>query len=1189
MSEQHRDMLRQITSFPALVRYLRDELDWPIEAEDFDDLTFEYEPDELGIDRKTAAKIEYIKQLRPLADEQPWGIFFVKFEPKRLPVVAMRRILRGLAVKKRASANRAERAAWNKSDLLFISAYGEDEQRHISFAHFHEDDETSSLPVLRVLGWDGADTALHIDHVHDTLTSQLRWPDAGADLDAWRERWSSAFTLRHREVITTSKQMAVRLADLARQIRRKVNAILTVETDDGPMRKMMKAFREALVHDLEDDDFADMYAQTIAYGLLTARISRPADLATQNLTDMVPVTNPFLKELLQTFLDLGGRHDVLDFDELGISEVVETLRLANMEAVLRDFGDRNPDEDPVVHFYELFLKEYDARKRMQRGVFYTPRPVVSYIVRSVHELLQTEFGLEDGLADTTTWGEMLKKHPDMKLPTIKVKKPDSPDLIDQPIDPSTPFVVILDPACGTGTFLVEVIDVIYRTMKDKWRKAGKTELYDIPQLWNDYVREHLLPRLYGYELMMAPYAIAHMKIGLKLYETRYKFGAEQRARIYLTNSLEPPQDFSDRLEFMAPALAHEAQAVNDVKRNQRFTVVVGNPPYLGEAGTGGEWIAGLMRGKDTATGRKTASYFEVDGNPLKERNCKWMNDDYVKFIRLSHFLLDTTGCGVHGYISNHGYLDNPTFRGIRWALMHSFHAIHALDLHGNLKKKETPPDGGKDINVFDIEQGVGIGLFAKSGPRTHPVSDATVRHADLWGERREKYDWLASHSFSNTGWASVGAAEPFYLFEPFESSEVGDYFDWPAVNDAMPLNGTGIITKRDFLAIHMSREEVWQTVTDFAGLPEDEARSRFRLPPDVRDWQFNWAQRDVANSGPSRECIQPILYRPFDTRYVYYTGQTRGFIGWPVVKVMGHMLAGENLAIGTTRTVEIGSGYSHIFATREMIQHHTISIKEVNYEFPLYLYPGVGRPDASMFDTWPEGKCGRRPNLDQGFVKGLEQASGLTFESDGRGDLTESFGPEDVLAYIYAVFHSPEYRRRFEPMLKLDFPRVPPPGGLEPFAALARLGHDLLALHLLESPMLDKPITRYIGPADAEVEKVSYAAEDQTVWLDKAQTRGFRPVPEDVWNFHIGGYQVCHKWLKDRQAKGGKHPRPGRVLTAEDIEHYCKIVTAIHHTIRIMGEIDETIDAHGGWPDAFITDPEEIKKLKSGSRSRDAP
>ncbi|MDP2268436.1 MAG: hypothetical protein Q8K46_04625, partial [Deltaproteobacteria bacterium] len=406
------DRIRAVKDIPALIAFLRDELDWPIEADDFDELTFDYEPEELGIDANTAAKIEEIKQLRPLAGNQPWGIFFIRFEPKRLPVVVLRRILSQLVVKKWAAVEASHRATWNLHDLLFISNYGKDDHRQITFAHFTQDTAAGDLPTLKVLGWDDADAALHISHVHHELKEKLHWPEDEKDLDSWRERWSSAFTLRHRQVITTSKDLAVRLADLARRIRRRAGQILTVETERGPLRKLHKAFRAALIHDLSEDDFADMYAQTIAYGLLAPRVSRPMGIIAENVTDMVPMTNPFLREMLGTFLTIGGRKGKMDFDELGIQDVVDLLNSpdTHMEAILRDFGNRTRQEDPVIHFYELFLAEYDKKMKVKRGVFYTPQPVVSYIVRSVHELLQTEFGLSDGLADTTTWGEMAARY-----------------------------------------------------------------------------------------------------------------------------------------------------------------------------------------------------------------------------------------------------------------------------------------------------------------------------------------------------------------------------------------------------------------------------------------------------------------------------------------------------------------------------------------------------------------------------------------------------------------------------------------------------------------------------------------------------------------------------------------------------------------------------------------------------------
>ena len=478
--------------------------------------------------------------------------------------------------------------------MLFISNYGEGDARQISFAHFAAPATSTKLPTLKVVAWDDKDTALHLDQVARDLTEGLAWPDNEDDADAWREQWRAAFTLGYREAITTAQQLSVRLAELAKVTRDRIHGALEIESESGRITRLMKAFSETLVHDLDADGFADMVAQTIAYGLLSARITDPQRASADDLAHHMR-TNPLLRDLMSAFLELSGRQPSMgiDFDELGVSEVVELLDHANMDAVVRDFGDKNPREDPVIHFYESFLSEYDKQKKVERGVFYTPRPVVSYIVRSVDQLLRTEFGLDDGLADVTTWGEMTKRHKELTIP--------------EGVSPEQDFVHILDPATGTGTFLVEVIDLIHRTLVNKWKAQGSSAR-QTEALWNEYVPKHLLPRLHGYELLMAPYAIAHLKIGLKLYETGYRFDSDERAQVYLTNALEPTQDFSGLMDFAVPALADEAKAVNRVKGEQRFTVVVGNPPYSGHSANKGEWIRGLLRGQDGDSDFE--SYFE---------------------------------------------------------------------------------------------------------------------------------------------------------------------------------------------------------------------------------------------------------------------------------------------------------------------------------------------------------------------------------------------------------------------------------------------------------------------------------------------------------------------------------------------------------------------------------------------------
>jgi predicted helicase len=1096
------------------VKYLRDELDWPIETENFEDLTFDYAPEELGLDAETAVKIKEIKQLRPLTSKQPWGIFFVNFAPKQLPVVALRRILSTLVIKKRQSSNQPHQAAWRLHDLLFISSYGETEHRDITFAHFAEEHGTGDLPTLRLLGWDDEDTKLKLDFVERELKDKLRWPEDEGDVAAWRAKWSTAFRLRPREVIKTSQQLAIQLADLARGIRKRANNVLAVESDKGPLRKMHAAFKEALIHDLSTDDFADMYAQTISYGLLTARFSRPAGLVADNLADMVPVTNPFLKDMLETFLTIGGRKGKIDFDELGINDVVHLLRDADMEAVLRDFGDRNPQEDPVIHFYELFLKEYDAKKRMQRGVFYTPRPVVSFIVRSVHEILQKEFSIEDGLASTVTWGEMAAKHSDLAIPAGT--------------KPSEPFVVILDPATGTGTFLVEAIDIIHKTMEARWKKQGHMAL-EFQNLWNEYVPKHLLPRLNGYELLMAPYAIAHMKIGLKLFETGYRFSSNQRARIYLTNSLEPASDNKMQREFeeWAPALAHEAQAVNDIKRHDRFTVVIGNPPYAGHSANQGEWITDLL-----------GAYYFVEGKPLKEANSKWLQDDYVKFIRLGQYEIQRSGVGVLSFITNHGYIDNPTFRGMRSDFLKHFRSLYISDLHGNTKKKERSEDGSSDDNVFDIQQGVAI--FA--AVRSFAGSEGSVNHCNLRGAREHKYRVLSANSITTMSWREVEPATPFWLFVPQDVNLREEYESGVSFVENAPECSLGILTKRDSLLVDFSRNAVFKKVEQFAdnAISDSTIAEQFGLPLADKDtWNLRTARR--ASRPPSESFVRRLVYRPFDFRYVYYH---EVLVARMNRRVLGHLDAyRNNLGIILGRQgMATGSDQWDVCYVCDALVDQNVFRRGGGTVFPLHL-------------TRREGDL----DLGKGLVNLSQRIEGYFAK------LADC--PEDIFHYAYSVFHSLAYRNRYAEFLKIDFPRLPITSNRSLFRALARVGGELVALHLLKSSKLVNLNSTFIGSKNPEVERVSYAGH--SVWLNKEQTCGFKGVPEAVWNFHIGGYQVCEKWLKDRK---------GRTLSKDDIAHYNKIVVALSETIRLMKKIDEVIDEHGGWPCAFVTGEKAASK-----------
>lgn len=1115
----HRAALADIKQFSQLIAYLRDEMGWPIKGGDFEELTFDFTPEELGIDLKTAAKIQEIKRLRPLSPSQPWGIFFVKFEPKKLPVVALRRILSQVAIKKRASANNSERTAWAADDLLFISNYGESgDGRQISFAHFSQAESRQDLPTLKVLGWDSRDTALHLDGVWKELTEHLAWPTNVRDGSAWREAWRSAFTVEHREVINTSKELAESLANLAGNIRDRIKTTLKIENDKGPLRTLMVGFQKSLIHDLDSDGFADMYAQTIAYGLLSARIAQPTGSSADDLAAHMR-TSPFLRELMETFLKVGGRRGKaggpgIDFDELGVSEVQDLLERANMNAVLADFGDRNQQEDPVMHFFEGFLQAYDAKIKKGRGVFYTPHPVVSYIVRSVHELLQTQFGLVDGLADTTTWGEMCKSHKDLQIP--------------RGTSPDQAFVQILDPATGTGTFIVEVIDIIYKTMTAKWAGQNHGEK-KIESLWNDYVPKHLLPRLHAYELMMAPYAIAHLKVGLKLKETGYGFGSDERARIYLTNALEPAQDFSGTFEFAIPALAHEAQAVNEVKRNQRFTVVIGNPPY-----------SGVSQNMSTSIAELVKLYLVLPDGPMQEKsNRNHLQDDYVKFIRASHAAIQSAGIGLVAMITNNSYFTGAWYRGMRYQLTTGFSQIRILNLHGGKGFVRSAAD--EDQNVFDIMQSVGIGIFVRS-----LCSECVVSYDEYIGRREEKYKRLLSRERGIKVLLAPVAGNQ-WLFQPIDTERQPEWNAGVSLENVFIEWGAGVKTNRNGLAVGFTKGELRTQIRNFADLSQtDNSLEEHYSFQSNYQWDTSKVRKKFSQIGFDPVSVTSYLFRPFDNRHIYWHSSIVFNMRGDKMEVFRSSNA--PIAILFSRTT-IKDVYTNFFVSRLITDHDCLEKTKVAALFTASESIGQGPTFGFALPS--------QVNLSQMFLKLIAATLGL---AQVAGGLPVGLTPEDIFHYAYAVFHSPGYRGRYAEFLKIDFPRLPLTGNLELFRALARLGGELTALHLLESLRLAQPITVFIGGRDPEVEKVSWSRN--TVWVDKAQTNGFQGVREDVWNFHIGGYQVCEKWIKERK---------GRKLSKEDITHYQKIVVALSETIRLMKEIDEVIVKHGGWPGAFET------------------
>ncbi|MEI6314566.1 MAG: type ISP restriction/modification enzyme, partial [Syntrophus sp. (in: bacteria)] len=807
-----------------------------------------------------------------------------------------------------------------------------------------------------------------------------------------------------------------------------------------------------------------------------------------------------------------------------------------------DFGRRTRQEDPIVHFYETFLAAYDPKLRESRGVYYTPEPVVSYIVRSVDVLLKTRFNCPQGLADSST---ITIPNYDPGL-TVKGKK--------QPRKTAESHkVLILDPATGTGTFLYAVIDHI----RQQFMQQGNAGM------WPGYVKNHLLPRLFGFELLMAPYAVAHFKLSLQLAgrdlpdilrdQWAYHPADDERLGIYLTNALEEAHEMTG-LPLFTQWVADETNAANEVKTLLPVLVVMGNPPYSGHSANKSDWISGLLKGK-LHDGGKTGNYYEVDGQPLGERNPKWLQDDYVKFIRFGQWRIECSGGGILAFITNHGYLDNPTFRGMRQSLMQTFTDIYILDLHGNAKKRETAPDGGKDENVFDIQQGVAIGIFVKQPNKSGP---ADVYHADLRGTRAKKYEQLFEQDVAITDWAQLRPQLPFYLFMPQNVDLLGEYNRGWKVTDIMLINGWGVATRKDYLLVDFSIDALVRRFKDIHSLSVNEAIDKYKIKESPH-WDFASAKGKIQEN--VWESVKPVLFRPFDIRHVFYEKFMieRGDHRYDLMANMFY----SNLALITVRRSETSGVPKHFYCTNNISVLHSTSAKEGNFVFPLFLYPTEAAAKQSNLlnvATWPpdEAHGGRVPNLNPEFVVEMAQKLRLTFTPSAAGDLQTTFGPEDIFHYIYAIFHSPTYRTRYAEFLKIDFPRVPLTADVALFRTLCGLGKELVGLHLLESPQAGQFSTRYPIAGDNLVDKgyPKYVPpqNDHPGRININKSQYFEGISPEVWEFYIGGYQVLGKWLKDRQ---------GRQLSYDDLTHYQQVVVALQKTIELMEKIDNVIPE---WP-----------------------
>ena len=1105
------EALRNVKTFLQLKRFLEDEMNWPFGNLEIEELMFDYKPEELGIKPKLAAKIKGIKRLRSLSTSQPWGIFFIEFENKSMEVGILRKILAHVAIRKRAI--NGDQVNWLADDLLFISNHGPTESRQISFAHFSQSEDQRDKPILRVLAWDDSDANLHLRNVIRNLKETLAWQGLDESTEEWRNRWKSAFVLRHGEVIRTSKQLSIALAELAKGIRGRIVSALNAESDQGPITKVKNDFEATLLGSLTDLEFADMYAQTIAYGLLSARLSKGSEGSVDELVNGIR-TSPFLRELMDVFLKAGGRgnRSNIDFDELGIHDVIDLLSEAKLESVVVHFGDLRAEEDPVIHFYELFLQQYDNQARVERGVYYTPRSIVGFIVRSVDEQLKRNFGLADGLADVSTWAEVVEKNPQINLP--------------DGVDSESCFVNILDPATGTGTFLVEVIDHIYLTMRTKWRLARQSES-EISTSWNEYVRNVLLKRINGYELMMAPYSIAHLKIGLKLFETGYLFVGDERVNVYLTNALDPSRDVSQQLDGILPALAHEAKAVNELKKDSIFTVVIGNPPYS------------IMSGNLSQEVRRIVDPFRfVDGELIREKSAlnveRTIQDDYVKFFALARNFISASGSGVLGYISNNSYQDNINLRGMRNDLFNVFKDIEIVDLHGAALHSQLNDLGKKDENVFDIRTAVAIFV----GSTEAKENSGSIKRCDLYGSREDKNNVLKVSIANNLTGVLVNPRSPKYIFLPTNQKVEDDFNQGISIEALFNCRASGVKTGKDEVLIDFSKIELKKKLLKFTDPSTSTEEIAKEFGCDSGHGKMLLSQRKSIEKDESfDQRIVPLMFTPFDNRFVFYR---KDIVDVHSDDVSKQILSGRNLNLVVVRQVS-GRSFSHVFVTRNLANQRSFySTRGSTYQVPIM-------------------------NIDDGANELLFEGNETNFVIDQARRLIPQELPINtnnllrLFYFIYGQMFSSEYRNIFKDELQRDYPRVFCGINLSMFDLISALGQRLVNIHCGDEEPSEDPSLNFFGSINTVVERPSFS--DRTIWLDRDQTIGFSGVDISVWNLEIGGYKVCEKWLKDRK---------NRKLSKSERNTFARVLSTLSETLKIQDGIDSVIRENGGWHNSFI-------------------
>lgn len=875
------------------------------------------------------------------------------------------------------------------------------------------------------------------------------------EVDDFKELLDAFFNYRL-PIISSSTELAGYLSAKARILKLlsgdEVLSAISGKDASTPIKDFVMLITP-LLNDAPPPEYTDAYAQTISFGILLAKsMNRGSMITRENAASYIPQSVRIIRRILLNIIDPGLPNNI----GWVIDDIIDVVNASDLSKILIDIKDKiGGTKEAFLLFYEQFLGSYDPEKRKRHGVYYTPRPVVSFIVNNVNKLLKEEFGKSMGLGNND--------------------------------------VTILDPATGTGTFLAMAFLIALLEVKS----AGYGGMI------HEKIANHLLKDFYGFELLVAPYVLSHLRLTSELENTWfYKFRGDDRVQIYLTNTL---RDSGVNNLFTFDEILQETRIASEIKNKRHVLAIIGNPPYSAVSQNKGGYIEDSLKdGYTLPDGSRDQGYYIVDEKPLDEKNPKWLNDDYVKFIRFGQWKIAQNGEGVMAYISNNGYLDNATFAGMRQSLLSTFDEIYVVNLHGSSRKKEGYSG---DENVFNIMQGVTISFFVKH--RNHNVR--TIKYAEVYGKRVNKFRWLDTKRMHNIDWVDISPKSPLYLLIPNNTDP--KYYRYPSLRDIFPINSVGITTARDHFTIAFKERTLQERIEKFVGLSPEEARSTFNLGEDKRDWKVEFAQKDLHDSGPNPDRIVKLQYRPLDFRYTYYTGKSRGFICMPRTEVMGNMVR-DNIALLSTR----GSGpesWNDIFVSDLITDIAVLSsnTSRSSYHFPLYIY----------------NNGNREANINEDILR----------------QISERFGkktlPEELFYYVYGVLNSSAYRDKFKSELRTDFPRIPFPDSHSLFVEISNRGKMLASLHTMKEKLPGS--LGYPQPGDNRVTKVLYA--QYRVYINDSQY--FDRCSQEIWGYRVGSYRVLEKWLKSRK---------GETLRSEDIEYFSRMANIIEQTSNIRQELE---------------------------------